>query len=216
VMRPSQPAKLGLTIPTSSANPARMTPISTVIAPSARRKAFAWRVSIAQVALAVRVAPDNAYNAVLSARAGSGIRSPAAGWTLARVMHSIHLANLEAAAARAHWAAATGGFTLADILGIVAVLAVPIGIFLFAAVVARRQEPRDDGDSDSGWGRGGPGGWGRGGPGGPPWPDDGPLQPHGDPVWWPEFERQFAVYVGQPVGRSRRLEPGDVRPADSP
>jgi hypothetical protein len=148
----------------------------------------------------LRAPPHHGDNAVLSAPSGSGIRSPAAGWTLAGVMHPLHLANLQAAAAGVHRAAATSGFTLADILGIVTVLIVPIGVVVLA-LLARRRDPRDDGDGDSGWGRGGPGGWGRGGPGGPPWLDDGPRLPNGDPAWWPEFERQFAAYVGQEVGR---------------
>jgi hypothetical protein len=44
----------------------------------------------------------------------------------------------------------------------------------------------EDGPDDSDGGGGGPGG------GGPP--PDPPPQPDG-PVWWPEFERQFAEYV---------------------
>jgi len=116
-------------------------------------------------------------------------------------MHPIHLVNLSAAAAGVHRTAATSGFTAADILGIVTVLIIPIGVVVLAAVLARRRNPRDEGDGDSGWGRGGPGGWGRGGPDGPPWSGDDPHPPQGDPVWWPEFERQFAAYVGQPVGR---------------
>jgi len=148
-----------------------------------------------------RAPPHHGDNAVLSAPSGGGIRSAAAGWTLAGVMHPLHLANLQAAAAGVHRAAATSGLTPADILGIVMVLIVPIGLVVLAALFARRGDPRDDGDGDSGWGRGGPGGWGRGGPGGPPRPDDGPRLPNGDPAWWPEFERQFAAYVGQQVGR---------------
>ncbi|MBV8348238.1 MAG: hypothetical protein JOZ49_12085 [Mycolicibacterium sp.] len=106
-------------------------------------------------------------------------------------MHEIHLATLQATAAGAHRAAATGGYTLTDFFGIVAVLIIPIGIVVLAVLLARRPGPRDDGDGDSGWGRGGPGG--------PPWPGDYPPSPHGDPVWWPEFERQFAEYVGAPA-----------------
>jgi len=111
-------------------------------------------------------------------------------------MHTLHLVNQQATAAGAH-GAAMSGFAFSDLFGIVAVLAIAIGTVLFAAFLVRRQDPRDDGDGDSGWGRGR---WGRGGPGGPPWSDDDPLLPHGDPVWWPEFERQFAAYVGRRVG----------------
>jgi len=53
---------------------------------------------------------------------------------------------------------------------------------------ARPSQEDDDGDSGSG------GGGGRRRPTPPP-------QPGGDPVWWPEFERQFAAHV-----RSRSQE----------
>jgi len=116
-------------------------------------------------------------------------------------MRALHLANLQATAAGVHRATAASGLTLANILSIVTVLIIPIGVVVLAALLARRRDPRDDGDGDSGWGRGGPGGGGRGGPGGPPWSGDGPRLPNGDPAWWPDFERQFAAYVGQEVGR---------------
>jgi len=115
-------------------------------------------------------------------------------------MHPLHLANLQAAAAGVHRAAASGGLTLADILGMVTAVVIPIGLVVLAALCARRLDRRDEGDGESG-DQGGPGGWGRGGPGGPPWPDQGPRLPNGDPAWWPEFERQFAAYVGQQAGR---------------
>lgn len=69
-------------------------------------------------------------------------------------------------------------------------------------VVCRRPQTRrrDDDDIDSGWGGGGPGG--RPGPDGRPGPGGGSLEPEGGPVWWPEFERQFAAYVD----RARRVE----------
>jgi hypothetical protein len=56
---------------------------------------------------------------------------------------------------------------------------------LAICLLARRPRPSqedDDGDSGSG------GGGGRRRPTPPP-------QPGGDPVWWPEFEREFAAYV---------------------
>ena len=125
-----------------------------------------------------------------------------AGGTLAGVMHPFHLVKLQAAAAGVHGPAATSGFTLADVVGLVAALIIPVGIVALAFFLSRPPDSRDDGDSDSGWGRGGPGR--------PPWPDDGPLKPGGDPVWWPEFERLFAQYVGE---RPRSLRSVDVSPA---
>jgi hypothetical protein len=56
---------------------------------------------------------------------------------------------------------------------------------LAIGLLARRARPSqedDDGDSGSGGG------------GGPRRPTP-PQQPGGDPVWWPEFERQFAAHV---------------------
>ncbi len=67
---------------------------------------------------------------------------------------------------------------------------------LFTLIVMFGQPPtdrRDGADGESGPGGGGHGP-GRGGPGGP-------SPEGGDPVWWPEFERQFADYVASaPVG----------------
>ena len=149
--------------------------------------------------------PDHADNAALSAALSSGIRPSAAGRTLACAMHPFHLVNLQAAAAGVRGPAATSGLTLADLLGIVALVIIPIGIAVLTALWARRPDPRDDGEADSGWGRGGGGR--------PPWPGDGPPRPSGDPVWWPEFERQFAQYVGE---RPRRPQSLDITPAGDP
>jgi hypothetical protein len=85
----------------------------------------------------------------------------------------------------------------------VAVISVTIAsatiIFWIASTVAGLRRPRrppsadDDGDSRGGGGRGGPG------PDVPRGPDGAPA---GDPVWWPEFERQFAAHV-EGLRRSR-------------
>jgi hypothetical protein len=57
---------------------------------------------------------------------------------------------------------------------------------LFVYATRHRDEPGSG--SDDG---GGPGGGGKG-------PDPSPLAPRGsDPLWWPEFERQFATYVAR-------------------
>jgi hypothetical protein len=53
----------------------------------------------------------------------------------------------------------------------------------FFARRARPSQEDDDGDDS-----------GSGGGGGPRRPTP-PPQPGGDPVWWPEFERQFAAHV---------------------
>jgi hypothetical protein len=94
---------------------------------------------------------------------------------------------------------------IAVVLGSVVVGLVLCGILLLGALVPPRPEHRDDGDTDSGWGRGGPGG--------PPGPGDGPPRPESGPLWWPEFERQFAAHVEH----TRRTEPAVVTPqADWP
>ncbi len=82
----------------------------------------------------------------------------------------------------------------------VAPVALKVGLcllgVLFTLIVMFGQPPtdrRDGADGESGPGGGGHGP-GRGGPGGP-------SPEGGDPVWWPEFERQFADYVASaPVG----------------
>ena len=65
------------------------------------------------------------------------------------------------------------------------------------ARLARHSQEDDDGDSGSGGG------------GGPRRPTP-PPRPGGDPVWWPEFERQFAAYV-----RSRSQERSTITVAAS-
>lgn len=71
-------------------------------------------------------------------------------------------------------------------VSLVALMLVAFGGLALGFVALRaRQSPEDeDGDSGSGGGGGGPRR-----PGRPPSPG-GP-----DPVWWPEFERQFAAYA---------------------
>lgn len=68
---------------------------------------------------------------------------------------------------------------------------------LIAAVAGFRAELKSDG-GDDGSGPGGPG------PDRPRPQDPGPGG--GDPVWWPEFERQFAAYVNR-VGVGRVAHP---------
>jgi hypothetical protein len=71
--------------------------------------------------------------------------------------------------------------------------------FVFAAScvwLACWSARRSDGDGDdSDEGERGGGGWGRG-----PTPSCPP--PDADPEWWPEFERQFAAYVGDARARA--------------
>jgi hypothetical protein len=82
-------------------------------------------------------------------------------------------------------------FTPAIVLGLLACTVVGI-IPAFRLLLAQRGRPYEDGE-------GGDGGGGSGVPRGPylrPGPDE--------PVWWPEFEREFAGYVslrdeGRPV-----------------
>ena len=111
--------------------------------------------------------------------------------------HGAYLAQIHAAASVAHVPAGTHASVIAAILGCIVVLLVPCGILLFSAVVPLRPRSRDDEDPDSGWGRGGGGG--------PPSPSA-PPQPESGPVWWPEFERQFAAHVEH----ARRTEPAVV------
>ena len=68
----------------------------------------------------------------------------------------------------------------------IATLVLVVAFSLFLVVISTRQPPRSDGDDNGGWGRGD-------GPKGPG--PDGDHPPGGDPVWWPDFERQFAAYV---------------------
>jgi hypothetical protein len=70
---------------------------------------------------------------------------------------------------------------------VVALFLLVFAITAILVVTPARHEHGDGRDGDSGPEGGG------GGPGG-----KGPDQPRpsgGDPVWWPEFERQFADYV---------------------
>ena len=92
--------------------------------------------------------------------------------------YSYHLTSLGA-----HGASLTGPVAVA--------VAVMVGLCVLITWIMVFTEPptdrRDGRDGDSG-----PGGGGRGPGGGRP---DGPHPAGGDPVWWPEFERQFADYV---------------------
>lgn len=66
----------------------------------------------------------------------------------------------------------------------------------FLAPRAWRSQEDEDGDPGSGGGGG-------------PRPPEQPPSPGGDPVWWPEFERQFAAYLvsrPQHVQSARRLK----------
>ena len=74
----------------------------------------------------------------------------------------------------------------------VAVLVMLVLAGVTLAVLRMPPYPGGDEDADSGPGRGGPGNW----------PPAGPLQPEGEPEWWPEFERQFAAHV---AGRGPRV-----------
>ena len=75
-----------------------------------------------------------------------------------------------------------GSSGLAIVLAAVVVIAFGCLAIGLLARVARHSQQDDDGDSGSGGG------------GGPRRPTP-PPRPGDDPVWWPEFERQFAAYV---------------------
>jgi hypothetical protein len=62
-------------------------------------------------------------------------------------------------------------------------------LWLALALVSNRQPPGREDDDDHGSGPGG------GGPG--PQDPDGGDAPGGAPVWWADFERQFAAYVSE-------------------
>jgi hypothetical protein len=102
-------------------------------------------------------------------------------------MHGTYLAHLHTAVAAAHGAAGPWASGIPAVLGSLAVLLVLCGLVLVGAIFPPRPESRGDEDPDSGWGGGGGGGR--------PRPGGGPPQPETGPAWWPEFERQFAVYV---------------------
>jgi len=94
-------------------------------------------------------------------------------------IHSAHVAGFAA-----HGASTGGVVPVALTVGLCL-----LGVLLALRVVVTRpptdRQDRPEGDSGPGGGGRGPG---CGGPGGPP-PD------HGDPVWWSEFEREFADHV---------------------
>jgi hypothetical protein len=97
----------------------------------------------------------------------------------ATYMHSAHVAGLAA-----HGASTGGVVTAALMVGLCL-----LGVLLALTVVLTRPptDRQDGAEGDSG-----PGGGGRGpGRGG----RDGPPPAGGDPICWPEFERQFADYV---------------------
>ena len=102
-------------------------------------------------------------------------------------LHSSHLAGF--AGSRSPGGGAAVAIAIASCVLAFAVLVALV-------VTAARQQRTDWGDGDSGPedGGGGPGG---GRPGGP--------RPSGDdPVWWPEFERQFAEYMTSDIRRQAR------------
>jgi len=93
--------------------------------------------------------------------------------------------NLAAAGiSAAHRAAVTPAWQAAVAVAGAAVLFV-LGWIMLIVVVMRGADGESGGEDDSGWGHGG------GGSRSP----DAPRPPEGDPVWWPEFERQFAAHV---------------------
>jgi len=100
-------------------------------------------------------------------------------------MNGIGLDHIQPTAFVAHGTAAAGP-GIAAVLVVAASLVVPLAGVLLLALRPPRRGDRDDGHGDSGGG---------GGPGGPPRPSPGPPRPESGPVWWPEFERQFAAYV---------------------
>jgi hypothetical protein len=82
------------------------------------------------------------------------------------------------------------GPSTADVVAVTLMVGLGLLAVLVTLIIVFTEPPTDrsdggDGDSGPGGGGGGPGGRG----------PDGPESPGGDPVWWPEFERQFADYV---------------------
>ncbi len=73
-------------------------------------------------------------------------------------------------------------WVLLTIAGVAFLACLIAGVWL-VAWSARQWPPRDDADDEDG------GGTPRDDPPSPITPSD------GDPVWWPDFERQFAAYV---------------------
>jgi len=82
----------------------------------------------------------------------------------------------------------TVGFTIAVVISL---LLVVLTVTVVVIVGLSNGHENDDGTDE-----GGPGGQG------PKPPDLGPSDP--DPVWWPEFERQFAAHVCAREGADRR------------
>jgi hypothetical protein len=79
----------------------------------------------------------------------------------------------------------SAGAVAAAVSMVFCVLALVVALALALTHSPPERHDGEDGDF-------GPGGGGRGpGNGGP----DGPQPAGGDPLWWPEFERQFADYV---------------------
>ena len=74
---------------------------------------------------------------------------------------------------------------------------ITVGSFAIAFLARHPRPSGEDDDGDSGSGGGG----GRRRPGRPP-------RPGGDPVWWPEFERQFAAYVRSPSAERSTMTVG--------
>jgi hypothetical protein len=110
-------------------------------------------------------------------------------------VHSFMLAVATSGGAALAGTRGNGGPTAAiALLMLVAFGGLAIGLL---ARRARPSQEDDHGDSGSDGG------------GGPRRPTP-PPQPGGDPVWWPEFERQFAAYV-----RSRSQEGSTVTVAVS-
>ena len=111
-------------------------------------------------------------------------------------MHTIYLLHIQSASASVHGATTNGGSAMVTALAVVEVLLVAFGIALFVAWRSPQPGRSDDDDVDSGGGGGGPGG--------PPGPCGRPPQPESGPLWWSEFERQFAAYV-EHAGRAEPL-----------
>jgi hypothetical protein len=92
-------------------------------------------------------------------------------------------AALRGMGSTAHLAGPTGWVAYVPV---VSLLAFAASCVVFAWWSVRRS---DGGADDPDDGETGGGGWGRG-------PTPTCPRPDGEPDWWPEFERQFAAYVG--------------------
>jgi hypothetical protein len=71
-------------------------------------------------------------------------------------------------------------------LGVISLMLVALGGLAVGFLATRTGHSPEDEGGDAGSGGGG---------GGPHRPGRPPSPGGGDPVWWPEFERQFAAYV---------------------